>query len=68
MDHKEIEKAQAQVGSGRTGGPDPWTALLVVNGVIAGIGGSYASTHSIPVTVMAGCGGVLTAALLVWKK
>jgi hypothetical protein len=47
---------------------DVGTVLLAVNGVIAAIGGSFDCTHSVVVTVMAGCAGVATAALVVWKK
>ena len=41
--------------------------FLLVNGVIVTLGGIYASTHSVPVTAVAGC--VLASAMLYgWKK
>jgi hypothetical protein len=47
---------------------DVESVLLVVNGVVAAIGGTYASTHSVAVTVAAGCAGVTAAALVVRRK
>jgi hypothetical protein len=49
-------------------GSDPGRVILAVNAVIAAIGGTYASTHSLAVTVVAGCGGVACAVLLAWKR
>jgi hypothetical protein len=68
MDDDEVTKVQVPASSARSGRQDPGTVLLVVNGVIAGVGGSYAGTHSVAVTIMAGCAGLVTAALIVWKK
>jgi len=48
--------------------PDAGAVLLVVNGVVVAIGGAYASTHSVIVTVAAACAGVAVAALVVGKK
>jgi hypothetical protein len=65
MDHDNL------VGTSGTAGPrqpDPGKAILAVNAVIAAVGGTYASTHSLPVTVVAGCAGLICAALLAWKK
>jgi hypothetical protein len=53
-------------GSGRH--PDPGKAALAVNGVIVAVGGTYASTHSLAATVVAGCAGLACAALFAWKK
>ena len=53
------------VGSGL---PDPGKAALAVNGVIVAVGGTYASTHSLAATVVAGCVGLACAALFAWKK
>jgi hypothetical protein len=50
------------------GRPDPVKVILAVNAVIAAIGGTYASTHSLAVTVVAGCVGVACAVLLAWKR
>jgi len=36
------------------GPPRPGSAVLAVNGVIAAVGGTYANTHSLPVTVVDG--------------
>jgi hypothetical protein len=49
------------------GRPDPGKVLLLVNGVIVTLGGIYASTHSVPVTAVAGC-ALVSAMLYVWKK
>ena len=54
-----------RAGSGR---PDPGKAAFAVNGVIVAVGGTYASTHSLAATVVAGCAGLACAALLAWKK
>jgi hypothetical protein len=48
--------------------PDPGKTVLAVNGVIAAVGGTYASTHSITATVVAGCAGLACAALIAWKR
>ena len=42
------------------GRPDP----SVVNGVIAAVGVTYVSTHSLTATVVAGCAGLACAAVL----
>jgi hypothetical protein len=47
---------------------DPGKAVLAVNGVIAAVGGTYASTHSLAATIVAGCAGLACAALFAWKK
>jgi hypothetical protein len=65
MDHDNLAGAGGTAGPNR---PDPGKAVLAANGVIAAIGGTYASTHSLPVTVVAGCAGLVCAALLAWKK
>ncbi len=49
------------------GRPDPGKVFLIVNGVIVTLGGIYASTHSVPVTAVAGC-ALVPAMLYVWKK
>jgi hypothetical protein len=49
------------------GRPDPGKVLLIVNGVIVTLGGIYASTHSVPVTAVAGC-ALVSAMLYVWRK
>ena len=65
VDHDDPADAN---GSGGPGSPDPGKVVLAVNGVIAAVGGTYASTHSLTATVVAGCAGLTCAALLVWKK
>ena len=54
--------------SGGSGRPDPGKAVLAVNAVIVAVGGTYASTHSLAATVVAGCAGLACAALIAWKK
>ena len=59
-----LDRPGGPPGPGR---PDPGRAFLLVNGVIVTLGGIYASTHSVPVTAVAGC--VLVSAMLYgWKK
>jgi hypothetical protein len=65
MDHDNMAGTHGPAGSGR---PDPGKAVLAINGVIAAVGGTYASTHSLPATVVAGCAGLVCAALVAWKK
>jgi hypothetical protein len=50
------------------GQPDLGKAVLAVNSVIAAVGGTYASTHSIAATVIAGCAGLACAAVIAWKR
>lgn len=63
--HGNLEAPRGPAGPGR---PDPGKAVLAVNGVIAAVGGTYASTHSLAATVVAGCAGLACAALLAWRK
>jgi hypothetical protein len=42
--------------------------LAVVNGVVVAVAGTYAGTHSVAVTLAAGCAGVTAAALVTWRK
>jgi hypothetical protein len=65
MDHDNMADTNGRPGPGC---PDPGKAVLAANGVIAAVGGTYASTHSLAVTVVAGCAGLACAALVVWKK
>jgi hypothetical protein len=68
MDNEEVRDIPAPRRSGGTGRPDAGTVLLIVNTVIAAVGASYAGTHSVAITVTAGCAGVATAALAVWSR
>jgi hypothetical protein len=65
VEHDNPAGASDPAGPGR---PDLGRAILAVNAVIAAIGGTYASTHSLAVTVVAGCGGLACAVLLAWKR
>ena len=65
MDDDNMTGTRGSAGSGR---PDPGRAVLAFNGVIAAVGGTYASTHSLAVTVVAGCAGLACAVLVAWKK
>jgi len=49
--------------------PGAGTLLTLVNGVLAGIGGVYASTHSILITVVAGVMAIaLAVAVLIFQR
>lgn len=50
-----------------SGGPNPGKTVLAVNSVIAAVGATYASTHSIAATVVAGCAGLACAVVIAWK-
>lgn len=65
MDHDDMAGTHGPAGPGR---PDPGKVVLAANGVIAAVGGTYASTHSLAVTVVAGCAGLACAVLVAWKK
>lgn len=65
MDHDNGAVASDPAGAGRL---DPGRAVLAVNGMIAAVGGTYASTHSLAATIVAGCAGLACAALLAWKR
>ena len=65
MDHNNLAGMDGSAGPSR---PDPGKAVLAVNGVIAAVSGTYASTHSLAVTVVAACAGLACAALFAWKK
>ena len=51
-DHSSVKAPKRPHDPGR---PDLGKAVLAVNGVIAAVGGTYASTHSLAATVVAGC-------------
>lgn len=65
MDHDNMAGTNGSSGPGR---PDPGKAVLAFNGVVATVGGTYASTHSLAVTVVAGCAGLACAVLVAWKR
>ena len=65
MDDDNLPDSGGTAGSGR---PDPGKTVLAVNGVIVAVGGTYASTHSLAATVVAGCAGLACAALFARKK
>jgi len=65
MDDDNLPDNSSSAGSGR---PDPGKVVLAINGVIAAVGGTYASTHSLAATMMAGCAGLACAALFARKK
>lgn len=50
------------------GGPDPGKIVLAVNSVIAAVGGTFASTHSIAAIVVAGCAGLACAVVIARKR
>jgi len=50
------------------GWADPGKLVLAVNGVIAGVGGVYASTHSLAATLMAGGVGLACAVVLASRR
>ena len=64
-DDNKLAGSDSSTGLGR---PDPGKTVLAVNGVIATVGGTYASTHSLAATMMADCAGLACAALAAWKK
>jgi hypothetical protein len=64
-DHGSPAGANQPAGPGR---PDPGKTVLAINSVIAAVGGTYASTHSIAATVVAGCAGFACAVAVAWKK
>ena len=68
MAHNKPASTGKPLGSGGSGGADPGRVILAVNAVIASISGTYASTHSLAVTAVAGCVGVACAVLLAWKR
>lgn len=65
MDDDNMAETHDPAGQGR---PDPGRAVLAVPGVIAAVSGTYASTHSLAVTIVAGCVGLVCAALIAWKR
>jgi hypothetical protein len=46
-DDDNLPGSDSSAGSGR---PDPGKTVLAINGVIAAVGGTYASTHSLAAT------------------
>jgi hypothetical protein len=71
MDNDNMAGTRGPAGPGRPdpgGRPDPAKAVLAFNGVIAAVASAYASTHSLAVTVVAGCAGLACAVLVTWKK
>jgi hypothetical protein len=71
MNDDNMAGTRGPAGPGRFdpgGRPDPAKAVLAFNGVIAAVASAYASTHSLAVTVVAGCAGLACAVLVTWKK
>jgi hypothetical protein len=64
MDRSAHGSMKASKGPHEPGRPDP----AVVNGVIATVGATYISTHSLAATVVAGCAGLAYAAVLAWRR
>lgn len=46
----------------------PGGLLTLVNGVLAGVGSVYATTRSLPITLIAGITAVVLAALIIFKR
>jgi hypothetical protein len=67
-DHGSPAAANDPAGPVGPGRPDPGKTVLAVNSVVAAVGGTYAATHSIAATVVAGCAGVACAMVIVWKE
>ena len=59
---------QASGSSGNSGNSDPGKLILAINEVIVAVGGTFASTHSLAATVVAGCVGLACAALFARRK
>jgi hypothetical protein len=68
VEHIEIVTLGRSIRPPNPHRPDPGKVLLLVNGVIITMGGIYASTNSVAATAVAGCAGLGSAALYVWKK
>jgi hypothetical protein len=64
MDRGVHGSMKASQGPHELGRPDPGA----VNGVIAAVGATYVSTHSLAATVVAGCAGLTCAAMLAWRR
>jgi L-serine deaminase len=68
MDDGDHSRMPAVNGRVEDSGPDPGKIVLAVNSVIAAVGDTLASTHSIVATLVAGCAGVVCAVVIAWKR
>ena len=59
--HSSMKASRVPYEPGR---PDPGA----VTGVIAAVGATYVSTHSLAATVAAGCAGLACAAVFAWRS
>jgi hypothetical protein len=63
------------VPSGPGGSPEPpgrrpgaGTILTLANGVLAGVGGVYVSTHSVLITLVAAAAAIVLAAMVLFPR
>jgi hypothetical protein len=68
MSHSDHGSPSAGNDPGGPGRLDPGKTVLAINSVIAAVGGTYASTHSIVATAVAGCAGLACAVVIAWKR
>jgi hypothetical protein len=68
MDNSDQGRPAAVNNPGDPERPDSGKIILAVNSVVAAVGGTFASTHSIAATAVAGCAGLACAVVIVWKK
>jgi hypothetical protein len=47
---------------------DTGKVILLTNGIIVMAGSIYASTHSVAATTLAGCAGLASVVVYVWRK
>jgi hypothetical protein len=64
--HRPVRSPHPAPPTGSPSPPQPsaGTVLTLVNGVLAGIGGTYATTHSITITVIAGIMAIVLALMV----
>ena len=67
-DRSDHGGTKAPRGPHEPGAPDSGRADLAVNGVIAAVGVTYASTHSLAATMVAGGVGLACAAVFAWRR
>jgi hypothetical protein len=66
--HIEIITQKRSIRPPDPGRRDTGKVILLTNGIIVMAGSIYASTHSVAATAVAGCAGLASVVVYVWRK
>ena len=68
MGHIEIITLKRSIRPPDPSRRDTGKVILLTNGIIVMAGSIYASTHSVAATALAGCAGLASVVVYVWRK